>query len=250
MKQALFYLIISIFSISCATNKPITSSAKPSQMKGIAVLPPQSYLKVIYLKDDKNISIDGLNAKTSEIVKLTIEDFSKNHKKEFSELSLTNSELSFIDQEINGVIYKMTYSNSATGFRKNNKNFNFPDNQDIFKSIKVSNALIEILKNKKVNYLMSLVNVGFSRKYNSEVINTVSAVSGLTTLATLGFGVFYYEVPHNLTTFLIIIDTDKKSLALFHKKTEDVDPNDTEFLRKQNNQILEDYWIWHDSVVK
>jgi hypothetical protein len=67
MKQALFYLIISIFSISCATNKPITSSAKPSQMKGIAVLLPQSYLKVISVKDDKNISTDGLNAKTSEI---------------------------------------------------------------------------------------------------------------------------------------------------------------------------------------
>jgi hypothetical protein len=114
----------------------------------------------------------------------------------------------------------------------------------------VSNAIIEILKNRKINYLMSVVNVGFSRDYNSEVMNTVSAVSGLTTLATLGFGVFYYEVPHNLTTFLIIIDTDKKSLALFHKKTEDVDPNDAEFLRKQNNQILEDYWIWHDSVVK
>jgi hypothetical protein len=250
MKQFLFCLIISIFSISCATNKPITSTAKPSQMKGIAVLRPQSYLKVISLKDDKNTSTDGLNTKTSEIVKLTIEDFSKNHKKEFTELSLTNSELNFINQEINGFIYKMTYSNSATGFRKNNKNFNFPDNQDIFKSMKVSNGLVEILKKKKVNYLMSVVNVGFSRNYNSEVINTVSAVSGLTTLAALGFGVFYYEVPHNLTTFLIIIDTDKKSLALFHKKTEDVDPNNAEFLKKQNNQILEDYWIWHDSVVK
>ena len=249
MKNLLLCFVISMLSVSCATNKPITSSAKPSQMKGIAVLPPQSYLKVISVKEDKNITTDGLNSMTSEIVKLTIDDFNKNHKKEFSEFSLTNSELSFINKEISSYIFKLTNSNAAD-FRKNNKNFNFPANQDIFKDIKVSDKLIEILKSRDAKYLMSVVNVGFSRNKGSNAVNAVSTIAGLGTLATLGFGVFYYEVPHNLTTFLIIVDTDKKGLALFHKKTEDVDPTDAEFLRKQNNQILEDYWIWHDSVVK
>jgi hypothetical protein len=249
MKNLPFYILILIISMSCATNKPITSSAKPSQMKGIAVLPPQSYLKVISVVNDKNVPIDGSNSKTSEIVQQTINDFSINHKKEFSYISLTDSELKSINKEINNYIFNFTNSNAAA-FRKNNKNFNFPANQDIFRGIKVSQEIIDILKSKNVNYLMSVVNVGFSRNNKSDVTNTISTVAGLTSLATLGFGVFYYEVPYNLTTFLIIIDANKKGLALFHKKTEDIDPNEIESLKKQNNQILEDYWIWHDAQVR
>jgi hypothetical protein len=249
MRISFLYLSVSILLSSCATNKPITSTSKPSQMKGIAVLPPQSYLKVIAVEKDKNIPIDGSNSKTSEIVQQVINDFAKNHNKDFVSIPFTELELNIFNKEINNYIYKFTNSNAAA-FRKNNKNFNFPANQDIFKNIKVSEELVDILKKKELKYLMSVVNVGFSRNYNSQTINTVSTMAGLTSLATLGFGVFYYEVPYNLTTFLIIIDADKKGLALFHKKTEDNDPNEIEFLKKQNNQILEDYWIWHDALVK
>jgi hypothetical protein len=248
MKKAIFYSLISLILSSCTSNKPITSSLNPSEIKKVGILKPSGIVKILATNSSKEIPPEDVSLEMQLNVDEAIKSTFLSYKVNFEDANLSENETTIIEKEIGSYLTKMENTNSGR-FKKITENFNFPKSQNAFKNIKVSQEVTNILKQKNLRFALSVVTIGFTRtKRNDD--NRKLANAGkliLTTAAFLTTGIFllHQGIPYQSTSYFFVIDAERQNLTMYNKKIAEIDPSNKYSIQGQINWGLEDYWVRH-----
>lgn len=246
MKKTIFHFFISLFLFGCATNKPITSSLNPSEMRKVGILKPSGILKVLASNNTKEILPEDVSLEMQSNVDEAIKSTFLSYKVNFEDANLSDNETIIIEKEIGS--YLTIMENTSIGrFKKITENFNFPKSQSTFKNIKVSEEVLNILKQKNLKYALAVVTIGFTRTKRNED-NRKLANAGkllLTTAALLTTGIFllHQGIPYQSTSYFFVIDSERQNLSMYNKKIAEIDPSNKYSIQGQINWGLEDYWV-------
>lgn len=247
MKICVFYLLlIAFFITSCASQKPIISLTNPYEIKKVGILSPQNYIQVLAAKseepvDDENYTVEvNLNAKQS------VGSFLSTRNIQFENVSANLKEEQIIQKEIESYFNKMDGADRQNAMR-NPQKFNYQANRDIFSSIKVSEEFANILKENNLRFALSTITVGFTRTKKNEINrqwgNVGKIALGATVAVLTGAGVFFRGIPYRSVTYFFLVDAERKSLTMYSKKMEEIDPTINSSLQWQINMGLGEYWV-------
>ena len=92
MRKLIVYSIASIWLLSCASQKPITSSLHPLQIKKVGILPSYNYIKVLAARSEEEVKDEDYTAEIGINTEEAITKF-------FDEQKIDHENVSFNQQE-------------------------------------------------------------------------------------------------------------------------------------------------------
>ena len=245
MKKSVFYCYILLTLCSCATNKPITSTLNPAEIRKVGILQPIVSLKIYAANSEQEIQSEEPSYEIRENVDEAIKSTFIEYKVNFESISLNPIESGIINKEVESFFNKMEDAGSAR-FKKFSENFNYPKSREAFAAIKVSQEVVEILNKHNMKFALATLTVGFTRSKKNEN-NRVLANAGklLLTAALFTTGIFAYHqgIPYRSNTYFFLIDAERKNLSMYNKKVAEIDPTNESSMKGQINWGLEDYWV-------
>jgi hypothetical protein len=244
--RVLLCLFFPFFIISCASQKPITSLSNPYEIKKVGIISPQNYIQVLSSKSDERVDDEDYSEAVNLNAIQSISSFLGTRNIQYENVIANREEEKVIQKEIESYFNKMDGVDRQNAMR-DPRRFNYQANRDIFTSIKVSDKFAKILKENNLRYALSTITVGFTRTKKNEINrqwgNAGKIVLGATMLALTGVGVFYRGIPYRSITYFFIVDAERKSLTMYSKKMEEIDPTVNSSLQWQINWGLGEYWI-------
>jgi hypothetical protein len=253
MRKLIVYCIALICLSSCASQKPITSSIHPFQIKKVGILPSYNYVKVLAARSEEEVKDEDYTAEIGINSEEAITKFFDDQKIEHENVSFNPEEGIIIQKEIADYYTKLDADLSQNSMR-DPKKFNYQANRDVFGKIRVSDRVVKILQENNLRFALATVTIGFTRTHKNEVNrkwgNAGKLVLGAAVAGLTGFGVFFRGIPYRSVTYFFLIDAEKKNLSLYTKKMAEIDPLNKSSLQGQLTFGLEDYWLWYASKVK
>ena len=221
MRKLIVYSIASIWLLSCASQKPITSSLHPLQIKKVGILPSYNYIKVLAARSEEEVKDEDYTAEIGINTEEAITKFFDEQKIDHENVSFNQQESIIIQKEIADYYTRLDADLSQNSMREP-KNFNFQANRDVFNNIKVSDRVVKILQENNLRFALATVTIGFTRTHKNEVNrkwgNAGKLVLGAAMAGLTGFGVFFRGIPYRSTTYFFLIDAEKKESIIIHKK--------------------------------
>jgi hypothetical protein len=233
--RVLLCLFFPFFIISCASQKPITSLSNPYEIKKVGIISPQNYIQVLSSKSDERVDDEDYSEAVNLNAIQSISSFLGTRNIQYENVSANREEEKIIQKEIESFFNKMDGADKQNAMR-DPRRFNYQ-----------AEEFAKILKENNLRYALSTITVGFTRTKKNEINrqwgNAGKIVLGATMLALTGIGVFYRGIPYRSITYFFIVDAERKSLTMYSKKMEEIDPTVNSSLQWQINWGLGEYWI-------
>jgi hypothetical protein len=253
MKKLIVYAFACFCLTNCSSQKPLTSSVHPNQVKKVGILPSYNYVKILAARSEEEMKDEDYTEEIGINSEEAVTKFFDEQKIEHENVSFNQSEGVFIQKEIADYYTKLDADLSQNSMR-DPKKFNYQANRDVFGSIRVSDRVVKILQENNLRFALATVTIGFTRTHKNEVNrkwgNAGKLVLGAAVAGLTGFGVFFRGIPYRSVTYFFLIDAEKKNLSLYTKKMAEIDPLNKSSLQGQLTFGLEDYWLWYASKVK
>jgi hypothetical protein len=242
------YILICLFSISCATHKPITNKLHPNQVKKVGIISPFNSIKVLSTKKEEPVDGSDFTNNISNNAEEAMIQFFNKYNIESEKVSMNREEEIILQNEIIGYYTKFDGVDDRDILR-GVYNFNNKKNRDIFDTLKVSEKVVKILNENQVRFAVSTLTLGFTRTKKSEdnrqTANVGKAVLAAGMFALTGGLIFARGIPYKAITYFFVIDAESKSLTLYSRNEAEIDPTDKTSLQTHISKGLEEYWILH-----
>ena len=237
-------ILLSVLCIGCSTSKIITSPQNALNSKSILLLPSMNGIEILTNRKEKvnEAELGFLNQDVgNNVSEITSSFFMRNRIKLIRPNIKDSIKLAPIYEIWN---YYEAFTKSKSGNPINYSSWNL---KKMFNSIKVSDSLCTYIKSHKQRYALSIITVGYLRSYKNNQYRKIDNVA-----KTLIFGIGAYSPlnggwaakSENYTAnYFILIDAERKELAMFQKKEDDFEATNKEKLQGQLNVGFEDYWV-------
>ena len=248
MKRILLYIAALYFFCSCATQRPITSAVNPSNIKNVMIVPPINSVRVFYAQSDEIAEGEDYFEEVQNSSSKAIKLFFDTHKIEYDDLSANREEESVLAKEIAEYYTKMDgpdRKNAMIG----DVNFNYQANRDACTNIRISDNVANLIKANNQRFALATITLGFTRskknERNRQLANAGKVALGVGLAVLTGSFLFIRGIPYKSVTYFFLIDAEQKNIAMYSKKTAEIDPTNIGMLQQQIFNGLEEYWIWH-----
>lgn len=242
MKKIL--LILLVVYTNCAAQKIITSSQNALNTRSILLLPSITGIEILTNRKEKvnEADLGFLNQDVGNNIREITNSFFMRNRINLLRPNLKDSTQNVLTTEIWGYLGKFTKSKSG-----NPMNYSSWNLRKIFDSIKVSDSLCTYIKSYKQRYALSVITVGYVRSYNNNQYRKIDNVAKTLIFGVGAFSLLYggwtVKSENYTVNYLILVDAERKELAMFHKKEGDFDATNKEKLQGQINEGFEDFWV-------
>jgi hypothetical protein len=248
MKRFLLYNLVFFALCSCATQRPITSAVNPANIKKVMIVPPINSIKVLYAQSDEIIEDEDYFNEVQKSGSKAIKKFLDNYKIEYDDLSANREEENMLAKEVAEYYTKMDGPERRNAMIGDVK-FNHQANRDACANIIISDNVANLIKANNQRFALATITIGFTRskknERNRQYANAGKAALGVGLAVLTGTFLFIRGIPYKSVTYFFLIDAEQKNIAMYSKKTEEIDPTNESSLQWQINSGLEEYWIWH-----
>jgi hypothetical protein len=244
MKKLLYIFATCLCFSGCTTSKIITSSQNAFNSRSILLLPSMTGIEILTTRKEKlnEAELGFLNQDVGNNVREISSSFFMRNRIKFVRPDVKETSKYAPIFEIWDYYGKFTKSKSGNPMTYSSWNL-----KKVFKSIKVSDSLSTYIKSHKQRFALSIVTVGYTRSYKNNQYRKIDNVA-----KTFIFGAGAYSPSSGGWTaksesytanYLVLIDAERKELAMFQKKDGDFEATNKEKLQGQLNGAFEDFWI-------
>ncbi|MEY4540483.1 MAG: hypothetical protein RLZZ306_2240 [Bacteroidota bacterium] len=252
MKKLPFYLLLCFQAISCSLYRPFSSQVKSSEIKNIGLLPSIGVVQLISTKKDDDLetqnTIFNFSQRLSDGTSINVEEVLNFVNVPFKRIKPDLEENKALDNELERYLKIM----SSFSFKNSDgipEILKTKKSQLAFENIIISDSVVNLIKKDSQRFALAVLVNGNTRTQNSDLNrklkNTASQVLGFGVAAFTGFGFYTKEMPYNTTTYIFILDSQTKKLAMFRAKNEIIDPMNNQLVKQQLYSAFEDYWVWY-----
>ncbi len=246
MKHIILYSFILFYLCSCATQKPITSTVNPANIKNVMIVPPINSIKVFYAQSDEIAEGEDYFGEVQNSSIKAIKLFFDTHKIEYDELSANKDEENILSQEIAEYYAKMDGPDRKNAMIGDVK-YNYKANRDACAKIRISDNVANLIKANNQRFALATITIGFTRskknERNRQLANAGKVILGVGLAVLTGNFLFMRGIPYKSITYIFLIDAEQKNIAMYSKKTAEIDPINIGMLQQQIFNGLEEYWI-------
>ena len=212
------------------------------------VIPPINSIKVLYAQSDEVVEDENYFEQVQNSSDKAIKFFFDTNKIQYDDLSANREEIAIFAKEIAEYYQKMDgpdRRNAMIG----DVNFNYQGNRDACANIKISETVADLIKANNQRFALATITVGFTRskknERNRQLANAGKVALGVGLAVLTGNFLFMRGIPYKSITYIFLIDAEQKNIAMYSKKTAEIDPTNVGMLQQQIYNGLEEYWIWH-----
>jgi hypothetical protein len=245
MKNTINLLIISFFISSCATNKPLMSSVKPFDIQDFGLLKPSGNITVLAERNEIVLNED-LTTETNIKALYDLQQIFRWNNLKFSMIELEPE----VQKEVDTEVYRIIEKINRGGTSQVDKTFSNGRANFTFQHIDISDELASVIQQNGKRFAVSVLNFGFVRTPNNEKkrnVENVGLIAASFAIAALtGVGVYAKNTPFSLSSYVIVIDVERKKLAYFQTKNSESDPTNDEQLKEQLHKLFDGYWLEYD----
>jgi hypothetical protein len=252
MKKVLFCFLISWQLTSCTTYRPFGTQIKSSEIKSIGLLPSIGVVQLISSKRDNELqaenTLSNFSQRLSDSTSFNVEEILEFVNVPFKRIEPDLLENKSLENELERYLKIM----SAFNFKNSDgvpQILKTKNSQAAFDKIIISDSVVNLIKKSNQRFALSVLVDGHTRTRSSDtdrkLKNTARQVAGIGMAALVGFGFYYKEMPYYTSTYVFILDSQTKKLAMFRAKNEIIDPMNNVLVKQQLYYAFEDYWVWY-----
>lgn len=243
-------LITSHFSFGQKINQVI--KVKANEIKSIGIFPVISSIKILHSQKEK-----PLEQEEEKIERIVNEDTQVMLDEMMNKIELPNKLISL--DSVNLKIYVSDFAKIINEVKTLNGEIVIsykPVMKRIVEKFTISDKIAELIKEKGERYALFTVNHGFTRtrisNLNRKVENT--ALNIASSLIPFPFRIAFLSalntdngrVQEGVTTYIVIVDAETKTIADFFIYTTATNPLNKEDMKfKQLYPTFSDFWVWY-----
>jgi hypothetical protein len=232
--------------------QPFTSTANPAYIRKVAMIPSFNSIKTLYAKSDEERDINHFE-EVKDYSDRAVKHFLDMYKVKYDTLSMNKEEEDIILTEIAKYMVELDLADPKRKIFRG-PDFNTSITRKLFNNIKMSDRVAKIMTDNNSRFAMTTITYGFTRsdanEKNRKVANVGKfiAAAGFAAL-TGGIGLYFRGVKYSSTTYIILLDAEKKQIAMYNKKIAEIDPTDKASIQEQIIVGMEEYWYKHSKKV-
>jgi hypothetical protein len=254
MKRLFYSFVILILVTGCSNSmrQPFTSTANPAYIRKVSMIPSFNSIKVLYANRDEVRDINPYE-EVKDYSDRAVKHFLDMYKVNYDDLSMNREEEEIVLSEIAKYMVELDLRDPERKIFRG-PDFNTSITRKLFTNIKMSDRVAKIITDNNSRFAMTTITYGFTRseanETNRKVGNVAKYIAGAGFAAlTGGFGLFFRGVKYQSTTYIILLDAEKKEIAMYNKKVGEIDPVDKASLQEQIIVGMEEYWYKHSKKV-